>query len=57
MFYFLLSLIIFIYSFLAVLGLCHHVSFALVGSELQLLFVAVRGLLAAAASLVEVYGL
>lgn len=57
MFYFLLSLIIFIYSFLAVLGLCHHVSFALVGSELQLLFVAVHGLLAAAASLVEVYGL
>lgn len=38
---FLLSLIIFIYSFLAVLGLCHRVRFALVGSELQLLFVAV----------------
>lgn len=54
-FYFLL--IVFIYLFWAVLGLWHHVSFSLVAGEPGLLFVAVRGLLAALASLAEVYGL
>lgn len=54
-FYFLL--IIFIYLFWAVLGLCHHVSFSLVAGKPGLLFVAVHGLLAALAALAEVYGL
>ena len=47
----------FIYLFLAVLGLCCCVQAFSSCSERELLFVAVRGLLIAAASLVAEHGL